>query len=200
MAKRKHRNSWSSKRRGRSREPRQRFLIVCEGEQTEPNYFNELRVRGRIPGKVKGIGESPIRVVEYAIKLSKKGSYDQVWCVFDRDVFPEKNFNAALRLAGQHHINVAYSNEAFELWYVLHFNYHQAASKRGSYAKMLTKLLKAPYEKNLPDMHKRLETRQETAIRNAEKLLSKYDPPNPARDNPSTTVHWLVKELNRFAV
>ena len=91
-------------RRTRSREPGQRFLIVCEGEKTEPNYFDDLRVRGRIPGKVKGIGESPVRVVKHAIKLMKEDDYEQVWCVFDRDVFPEKNFNEALRLAKENGI------------------------------------------------------------------------------------------------
>lgn len=91
-------------RRTRSREPGQRFLIVCEGEKTEPNYFDDLRVRGRIPGKVKGIGESPARVVKHAIKLMKEHDYEQVWCVFDRDVFPEKNVNEALRLAKENGI------------------------------------------------------------------------------------------------
>lgn len=196
--KRDHRQ-WHPRRRVNVRELRQRFLIVCEGEKTEPNYFNGFRVPGVVID-VRGIGENTVRLVERAIKLMDKGDYDQVWCVFDRDSFPAKNFNAALHLAGQHTINVAYSNEAFELWYVLHFNFHQAASRRGSYAKKLTTLLKAPYEKNLPDMYGRLEGFQEAAIQNAEKLSNRYDPPNPARDNPSTTVHLLVKELNRFAV
>jgi leucyl-tRNA synthetase len=33
----------------------------------------------------------------------------------------------------------------------------------------------------------------------AERLLAQYSPPNPAADNPSTTVHKLVEQLNRFA-
>ena len=187
-------------RRVNVRELRQRFLIVCEGEKTEPSYFDDLRVRGRIPGKVKGIGESPVRVVKHAIKLMKEDDYDQVWCVFDRDIFPVKNFNAALRLAEKHGIKVAYSNEAFELWYVLHFNYHQSATARRLYVERLNDLLGVPYEKNRLDMYERLEDRQEIAIRNAERLLNNYDPSRPAHDNPSTTVHLLVQELNRFAV
>ncbi len=197
--KRRHRRR-NLQRRTRSREPGQRFLIVCEGEKTEPNYFDDLRVRGRIPGKVKGIGESPVGVVKHAIKLMKENDYEQVWCVFDRDIFPVKNFNAALRLAEKHGIKVAYSNEAFELWYVLHFNYHQSATARHLYVGMLKDLLGVPYEKNRLDMYERLEILQETAIRNAERLLKNYDPPDPARNNPSTTVHLLVQEMNRLAV
>ncbi len=94
----------------------------------------------------------------------------------------------------------AYSNEAFELWYVLHFNYHQSATARHLYVERLNDLLGVPYEKSRLDMYERLEDRQETAIRNAEKLLDTYQPHRPAHDNPSTTVHLLVKELNRFAV
>jgi hypothetical protein len=33
------------------------------------------------------------------------------------------------------------------------------------------------------------------AIRNAANLLKSYDPHNPAKDNPCTTVHILVQEL-----
>ncbi len=195
-----HRHRRSLRRRVNVRELRQRFLIVCEGEKTEPNYFDDLRVRGRIPGKVKGIGESPVGVVKHAIKLMKEDDYEQVWCVFDRDVFPEENFNEALRLAEKHGIKVAYSNAAFELWYVLHFNYHESVSARHLYVEKLTKLLGMPYEKNRLDMYERLEDRQETAIRNAEKLLDTYQSHRPAHDNPSTTVHLLVQELNRFVV
>ncbi len=130
----------------------------------------------------------------------EEDDYDQAWCVFDRDIFPVKNFNAALRLAEKHGIKVAYSNEAFELWYVLHFNYHQSATARHLYAGMLSDLLGVPYEKNRLDMYERLETRQETAIRNAERLLATYQPHRPAHDDPCTTVHLLVQELNRFVV
>ena len=47
-------------------------------------------------------------------------------------------------------------------------------------------------------MYDDLIDKQNTAIKNAENLLKQYNPQNPAKDNPSTTVHLLVKELNRF--
>jgi hypothetical protein len=194
-----HHRRRSLQRRTNVRELRQRFLIVCEGEKTEPNYFNSFRVPKAVV-KVVGIGENTIRVVEQALTLREKDDYDQVWCVFDRDVFPVENFNAALQLARNNGIQVAYSNEAFELWYVLHFNYHQAATARHLYAEKLSDLLGVAYEKTRLDMYDRLEGRQESAIQHAEKLLGTYDPPDPARDNPSTTVHLLVQALNRFAV
>jgi len=65
---------------------------------------------------------------------------------------------------------------------------------------MLTRLLEVPYKKNLPDMYERLESLQETAIQHAERLLDMYQLHRPVYDNPSTSVHLLVQELNRFAV
>jgi len=47
-------------------------------------------------------------------------------------------------------------------------------------------------------MYDELLNKQEDAIRNSERLFQSYNPPNPERDKPSTTVHLLVKELNRY--
>jgi hypothetical protein len=52
-----------------------------------------------------------------------------------------------------------------------------------------------PYRKNLPDMYERLRPFQDAAIRNSEKLAAKYEISNPGMDNPSTSVHKLVKEI-----
>lgn len=180
-----------------TRELLERFLIVCEGEKTEPNYFRSFRVPREVID-VRGLGDNTVRVVERAIELKAEGEYDQVWCVFDRDSFPAQNFNHALELALQHGIEVAYSNESFELWYVLHFEFLQSGVHRGDYIIKLNSLLSHRYEKNSATIYDELEGRQQDAIRNAERLLGMYSPKNPERDNPSTKVHMLVKELNRF--
>lgn len=189
--------------RGRNpatREEIQRFLIVCEGERTEPHYFEAFRVLTR-PHivKVEGAGANTIKVVERAITLrAKDGEYDQVWCVFDRDDFPTEHFKAALTLAEKVGISVAYSNEAFELWYLLHFDFHHAQLHRSQYKEKLSKRLGHPYEKNSTTIYEELKDRQGTALKNAAQLLAQYERPNPANDNPSTTVHLLVEQLNRF--
>ena len=101
------------------------FLIVCEGERTEPNYFEAFRAAGDVRKiTVKGEGYNTLSLVRRTIELADEGDYDQVWCVFDRDSFPAQTFNAALELAAQRGFYVAYSNEAFELWYLLHFHFY----------------------------------------------------------------------------
>ena len=157
-----------------------------------PKYVIDLDIRG--------IGANTSSLVQEAINLRNKETYDQVWCVFDRDSFPADNFNSALALAAANDISVAYSNEAFELWYLLHFHYYQTGITRASYIEKLSKLLQFKYEKNSEHMYDLLESKQPTAIRNAEKLLKEYSEFTPEKNNPSTTVHLLIKELNRFVV
>jgi hypothetical protein len=180
-----------------TRELVERFLIVCEGEKTEPSYFGAFRVPKYV-ATVRGVGANTLSLVNHAIELSREDEYDQTWCVLDRDSFPPDQFNAALELASKHEIRVAYSNEAFEIWYLLHFSYCDAALARSEYARRLTKLLGRRYQKNCETIYEELLPRQEDAIRNARQLLHRYSPCRPETDNPSTTVHLLVQELNRF--
>jgi hypothetical protein len=180
-----------------TRDVKQRFLIVCEGEKTEPNYFRSFRVP-KLVVDVKGFGENPSKLVERAIQESKLDAYDQIWCVFDRDSWTFNDFNGAIAAAQKLKFKVAYSNESFELWYILHFEFLNVGISRKDYNKRLTALLGRKYEKKGGDMYDELFSKQATAIANAEKLLSQYDRPDPAINNPSTTVHLLVKELNRF--
>jgi hypothetical protein len=180
-----------------TRDVRQRFLIICEGEKTEPNYFRAFRV-SKVVVDVKGFGENPSNIVERAEQENKRDPYDQVWCVFDRDSFPPDDFRGAIINAAKKKFKVAYSNEAFELWYVLHFEFLNTGIPRDDYKKKLTKLLKQKYEKNSEEMYGMLQDKQKVAIANAERLLTYYDRHDPANDNPSTTVHLLVQQLNRF--
>lgn len=188
-----------SKRKVEVRDLRESFLIVCEGEKTEPNYFRAFDVlNARV--EVVGAGCDPLTVVERALELKQEAEdpYDQVWAVFDRDSHPPGRFNRARELAENQGICVAYSNEAFELWYVLHFEYLNTAISRQDYIRKLSQYLGNSYAKNSRTMYELLLSRQPQGIRYAKKLLQSYNPQCPERDNPSTTVHLLVQELNRF--
>jgi hypothetical protein len=183
-----------SKRIVGTRNPKERFLVVCEGEKTEPNYFKGFRVPGRTVD-IRGVGYNTVSLIQEAIALKSQEEYDQVWCVFDRDDFPAQHFNEAISLANANNIKIAYSNEAFELWYILHFDYHQSGISRADYIKILSKKLGHHYEKSNETIYDELASKLPAAIRNAQKLLANYDPPKPESDNPSTTVHLLVMEL-----
>lgn len=178
--------------------PRQRFLIVCEGKRTEPNYFECFRAPGLIVEPI-GIGCNTLSLVREALKLRTKDRYDQVWCVFDRDENPAEQFNAALELARRNDVRVAYSNQAFELWYLLHFQYLDTSISRQDYVRRLERLLGHKYEKNSEEIYVELLSHRGEALQNAQRLLETYQPVRPADDDPSTTVHLLVEQLLRYA-
>ena len=182
-----------------AREVKERFLIVCEGKKTEPLYFEGFRVPGRVL-EVVGTGYNTTSLVDQAIRLRQEETqdYDQCWCVFDRDSFSANTFNSAIQKAEAAGFRVAYTNEAFELWYLLHFDDHQSALSRHQYEAMLTQRLGHPYRKSSKTMYQELEGQQEQAIRRAEALLAEYgEAHKPQQDNPCTTVHLLVQELRK---
>ncbi|RKX82516.1 MAG: RloB domain-containing protein [Spirochaetes bacterium] len=183
-----------------SRKLKETFLIVCEGTKTEPNYFDSFRVKSATV-KTIGSGRNTISLVEDAINIRNKEKmhgteYDQVWCVFDRDDF-HSTFNDAVFLAGRNGLKVAFSNESFELWYLLHFIYFDSNIGRAEYIKKLKKHL-GSYEKNDKTVYEKIIQKQSVAIRNAQRLISSCDMKNPNKCEPCTTVVNLVGALNRF--
>ncbi len=194
MAKKKKNSRGYSGRNVNIREVKQRFLIVCGGEETEKNYFDCFRIPGNVT-RVRGLNKDPDTLINKTIEYQEEDEYDQVWCVFDKDDF--HNFNSTIEKAKNEGFYVAYSNEAFELWYVLHFEFLSSGIPRQDYINKLNKLLGKKYKKNSDSIYDELFDKQETAIKNAENLFRQYNKPNPAQDNPSTTVHLLVKALNQ---
>lgn len=190
-----------------------RVLIVSEGTKTEPNYFKSFDMiqHGGLVINVdcKGEGQNTIQVVRTAIHLKnmaiKNGNpYDAVWAVFDKDNFPADKFNTAISIAEQNGIAVAWSNEAFELWYILHFEYRNTPMARQNYQKEITRQIrvaandkKYTYQKNAQDTHLLLEKygNEALAIRNAERLMGTYFDQCYADHNPCTTVYRLVRLL-----
>ena len=207
MAKRQkkdHRLSNLSRRQG-VREIKQSFLIVCEGEKTEPDYFKAFRMTA---ATIKAVGQAmnTITLVNKAISIreadqKRKRVYDQCWVVFDKDNFPAKDFNQAIQLAEKNGFRVAYSNQAFEYWFLLHYNLYTGAIHRNQYKDMLTRLTGMPYSKSEgygAVMYNLLLSRQQQAINNAETVLAEISRGNPAEEESSTTVQRLVSELNKY--
>ena len=111
---------------------------------------------------------------------------------------------AQLNLIDKAHKNgfeVAYSNQAFEFWFLLHFNLYQGALHRSRYEKMLSALLGFAYTKKSgvsSKMFNTLFSKQEQAINHAKTIMKQFDGNNPAQQESSTTVYRLVEELNIF--
>ena len=197
--------------RRKSRQIVCKILIVSEGTKTEPNYFKAFRTfnRGTLVYdiEVKGEADNTINVVDKAIELRDQGEYDSVWAVFDKDSFPDKNFNAAIIKAEQNGIGCAWSNEAFELWYLYHFVNRVTAMSRKEYEQAISDAVnKSPnykskkaykYQKKDPNNYQIMTTygSMEDAIKYAEAQSQKYTDNRLATHNPCTMVYKLVRLL-----
>ena len=190
------------------------ILIVCEGQNTEPSYFNNFKLSS---ATVKSIGEgyNTVSLVKRAIMLSQRKAYDQVWCVFDKDDFDDADFNSAINLAKQNNFGVAYSNQAFEYWIILHFNDHQGGGiTRDLYDNLINKYLKPfglKYEgkkskiisDDIFDILESIEkksgkARRILAMERAKRNHQLLTHQNPAKEESSTTVYKLVEELDKY--
>jgi hypothetical protein len=209
-------------RKANYRNKREFWLIVCEGTKTEPNYFNAIvrnfppRMLEVLAVEVEGTGMNTTSLIEKAKELRDEKAkfhgrkFDQTWVVFDRDSFPARNFNDAIANAAKAvpAIHCAWTNEAFELWYLLHFNYYDSGINRKQYQAKLEAAMRAAgnkgfsYEKNAIDMHALLAKygNQAFAVKNAQKLMRCYGDQDYASHNPCTTVHLLVEALNRLGL
>jgi len=201
---------------------REYILIVCEGVKTEPNYFEAIkqtfprRVFETFSIEVEGTGTSTLKIVDIAIELRNKAKklhnrvYDYVWTVFDRDSFPVVDFNNSIFKAENSNIKCAWSNEAFELWYVLHFQFRNTPMSRDSYkkcieAEMNKSILKKTgkdvayrYRKNSEEMYSLLQKfgDEKQAIKWAKKLEKQFANTNYSSHNPCTKVYELIEKLN----
>ena len=195
-----------------------RLLIISEGVNTEVSYFRQFE-QPTIRVKAVGTGFNTFSLVRRAEQIradeaAKGRHYDQVWCVFDKDDFPAQDFNEAVRLAEQLFGpgRVAYSNQAFEYWLLLHFLDHQGgAMHRRQYNDRLNECLQPFgvhydgqdskligsdfFDLLLADDPKTDKPRIRQAIERAERLYDQYDHNSPATEESSTTVFRLVKVI-----
>lgn len=223
------------------------FIIFCEDENDEPYYFRSFAVEGKI--KVNCIPNQKkaklnliktltycnevglIECVEHTYKV-KEGITENIWCVYDRDLehtdisnIAEKddiNFTTAIQTAEQAGLKIAWSNDAFELWVLLHFETIPTGYRlhRNYIYDRLTEifkdltLVKKDYKALIDDnrfsyklhLKKRvaflnyvlpvLKEKVPEAIKNAEALEKLYKADVPYHNcNPCTEVHHLVNDI-----
>jgi hypothetical protein len=192
-----------------SRAKNKTFLIVCEG-QTEEKYFGSFPV---LAATVKSIhaGSSKTALVDAVTSYLRGQAYDEIWCVFDLDFDPVtvgqfEDFNRAIRKARDLGYHCAYSNDSFELWFVLHYQYLDQQQHRDFYCQLLSKRWNINYSREgkmlrfARDLYARLVedqgASQQKAIDRARQLLACHEAKPYHLQNPVTTVFQLVERLN----
>jgi len=220
------------------------FIIFCEDDAVEPNYFNAFRSNNKIQiSTIPNCGQHH-KQVDFATKHCEKsgllevvgGKYNlkldlgaQVWCVFDRDKNIEDDldmqFTNSISQAESKGFKVAWSNDNFELWILLHFEdvpvKDDTYQSRKKYYDRLTEIIKLiepktdahekitqnirfSYDPGMKRANRFLEItlqhmkgKTNIAISRA-KALEEYhsNPPKPNHEKaPCTLVHHLVQEL-----
>ena len=188
------------------------IYIICEGTETEINYFRRFRTRYSnidirpIPSRHK----SAPRLVERAAQTIRNEPYypqdgDRIWCVFDRNGNSNEELREAEESASRKGYFIAFSNPSFELWFLLHFVDQKAylADSDAAIAKLKTSGHIAGYNKS-GDYFDILAPRREHALKRALALQETHREnglPLLHRDsNPCTTVAQLVELLVAKAV
>lgn len=197
------------------------ILIVCEDENTERVYFEKFK--SNIPKETIflrpiGTGFDPLGVVKKAIEEKEKlkadcggKDVDEVWLVFDQDdadIYPGKTdrFNSAIALAETERFQLAYSNEVFELWLLLHLtniNPTDPLPRAQIYEKLQNLIAAEPgheafiYNHGNTEILKKIALLgdEEAAIERAEGLIRHHGDKHLLERNPVTLVSELIKNL-----
>jgi len=219
------------------------FIIFCEDEVSEPVYFKYIetdKIKINCIPNQKSMMKNVINAIDHCTENGLIQQVDgehliiedlHIWCVFDRDkeeTTKEKirkgniEFDESIDSAERKGIKVAWSNDIFETWVLLHFEEADQTERIDVYNR-LTEIFNA-----LPNQHEDLEKarthahfnykhflknrirfinivrsaivgKTSQAIKRA-KELDKSSPPNakPSEKAPCTKVYLLVEELLHY--
>ena len=190
------------------------YLIVCEGKQTEPNYFNGLKqainkkygnkIDVLIPNiDVKGTGMNTTSLVKYTQKIINYSHkvYGQVWVVFDKDDYNDEQFDLAIKNCDY---NVAWSNPNFELWLLAHFKKVNRYISKDEVLQELSKEFQknglGTYKKNDDKIFEKVtkDGKLSTAIKNCEYMEKSNKDGQASKRNPMTKVYKVVEGLKEY--
>ncbi len=190
-------------------------LIVTEGTDTEPQYFESIKTRinskyhEKICLEIYGEGDNTLSLLKKAQKraLGSSTIFKHVWIVFDTDDFPPDHINRTVEKClsmtnEETEYHALWSNQCVELWFMLHFNYIDADLHRSEYFPKLTEWMSnigcGKYGKNRKDMFDILMPYLDNAIDNAKKLNAINKNKTPANSSPGTQVYKLLELLKPY--
>ena len=202
-------------------EIKEQIYIFCEGEQTEPRYFEGFKkaimenaaYKNLVHVHVEGVGAETLRVIYAAEKYVEDNKLENanIWCVYDKDSFPKQDFNAVSERANtlnrqQEKVtyNAAWSNQCIEYWFILHFAFYASDNDRKQYREFLHAKFKElgweRYEKNNDELFEIMTEKgnPKRAIKWAERRLNECSGYTDTESVPVTKVHLLVKTLAQY--
>jgi len=208
--KRKAKKASELARRKARRAPYTKVLIVCEGEKTEPHYFNGLKDHYSLnSANVDVCGDcdsDPLSIVGHAKRRYREekdagDAFDSVYCVFDKDAHANymPGLDAIRRATPKGRYIAITSVPCFEYWLLLHYHYttkpYDALPGNSACNQVLTELkgYMPGYTKGDNNVFLALINQLDFARNNAVRSLQTAEANHT--DNPTTHMHELVTFL-----
>lgn len=198
-------------RKKKTRVPHPSTYIFCEGEKTEPNYFNAFIDSLSFPGELATVKvvhtdkTNLVGLVDEAKKFKDNNAYalgsDEYWIVVDKDGYPKhkEGFEAAKRNS----FKIAFSSICFEYWLLCHYTFSKIPYQnyreiiRGALIRHIPE-----YTKNNGDIFSITNELLETACQNARASRDRWVRKQPDKEiyelNPYTNVDELMQHIFSF--
>ena len=188
MAKRgrKEKDNWKKKRRQEYLEKKEfRYYIFCEGQATEPKYFQGFKryiednpiYRDMVLIEIEGCQAETMRVIGKAEEYVRENKITkgQIWCVYDKDSFPSSDVNGVVQRA-------------------------EVLNQKNLLNEKFQELGIGKYEKNMDNIFETLMNggNPKLAIRYAKRIIKNGEGKTPAEIAPGTKVYELVEELAKY--
>ena len=231
MAKHKYKRKASNSARsflrtiGRGTKPGSSILVVTEGINTEPIYFDgvrkvfasnaiELVSHGAGRGDPRKLADAAIEIrrerkrqaKEKELRISQLEDFDELWIVFDTDVLTSDKRDNGIQYAKSKGIKIASSEPCFEYWLLLHEadSYTTAPMAKCENVKPYLKSAFgwSSYDKSKEETKKQvtpLVTKDNvaTAIKAAKRVREYHEQAGSSFPaNPSTEVDLLIDSIN----
>ncbi len=208
---------WYTKKRNKERLilP-ENHLILCEGKETEPNYFQEIanRINNRYRREkitVESTKKGRLELLEFAQNRVKKvkNDYNHVWLVYDKDDFNKDEFDntvykiEALNKKSKIKYHALWSNQCIEAWFLLHFIDLKVDVSREDYINKINENWKkegieGTYAKNDKEIYNKLEKYQDIAIKRAKNIIEENEGKSPSKIAPGSRVYEIIEELKAY--
>lgn len=191
------------------RKPKHTIFIACEGRNTEPLYFENIKEIEEdkedypfaitiYPDRECDVNPKTDAIGLVTVAIDAKNEYNEVWVVFDKDGYTKHE--EAFKLARNNDVKIAFSSISFETWILFHFERNQTQFLKS--ANIISDKF-VNNERYLADYNKTgefnvypyISDRIDKAYQNAAWVRKVTESENIHKNNPYTDVDLLVKYL-----
>ncbi len=184
-----------------------KIYVFFHTEKHELEYFKSYKnyLGSHLLVPKKKLEGDPCKLIDFLVDWKKKNinkkDSDMLWFVFDVDDFYCDKLVKNIKKANKNGIKIAFSNECFELWILLHFQKPSGAILRKDLEGKIKESIKN-FKKG-QNVFNSIINSQTKAIKNAKQLLNcSYREINwneilSKKGNPSTSIHFLVEIINK---